>query len=642
MKVKNKLEIAAILPVILAIMVSVVLFRASESASKLDEIQSTADALVKAVFKLNLATYACLTRGDAEDKENWQARHDTIGQLLNKERHADPDDRGIIADMRKDQIGMAAAFLSLVNNREQVPHASAGDEALHNLWATSQSMMESALALAQIGRINAASLQKTAHMLIVGMTVVLAVALAGLALFIGLKVSKGIAVLHEGTLSVSKGDLDRKIEYGSNDELGGLAAAFNEMTEQLKASMLALEAEIIGHKKTAQALQESNESLKDALEKLQKAQQQAIQQERMQALRQMARGIVHNLNNALAPIVSMSELMLTYPKALADRDEAVKNVQMISDAARAAAATVQNLSEFFRPGKDMPMEDLRVNELAQYVIDMTKPRWKEHAEADGITIYVAADLGKDLPTIRGNKAKLQEALTNLILNAIDALPKGGKISLRTGVEGADALIEIKDSGDGMSAEVCSKCFEPFFSTKGSGFPGMGLTATKGIVEQHGGTIEIESEPGKGATVKIRIPKVESNLPEEQAARPAAAPRSKLRILVADDEEWIRSILKQCLAVEGHIVEVASNGREAMEIFAPDRFDLVMLDRAMPRMSGDQLAAEIKRVASRMPVIMLTGFGDMAGAKGKNPPNVDLVLGKPFTQEDIRSAIAKVV
>ncbi len=201
-------------------------------------------------------------------------------------------------------------------------------------------------------------------------------------------------------------------------------------------------------------------------------------------------------------------------------------------------------------------------------------------------------------------------MINLLFNAVDAMPQGGTITVATGTENNSVVIQVRDTGRGMTEEVRQRCFEPFFTTKGERGTGLGLAIVYGIVQRHGGSIDAQSEPGKGTVVVIRLPIPQSDDGELVAS--SAAPTRPLRVLLAEDEPQVRDIEAEYLRGDGHFVETAANGQEAMERFVQWGYDVVVADRAMPEMNGDKLAAAIKQISPKTPVIMVTGFADMPG------------------------------
>jgi CheY-like chemotaxis protein/anti-sigma regulatory factor (Ser/Thr protein kinase) len=273
--------------------------------------------------------------------------------------------------------------------------------------------------------------------------------------------------------------------------------------------------------------------------------------------------------------------------------------------------------------------------LVEEAIALTEPKWKNQAQGEGRTIRVETSLPAIAP-IAGEPAELREALTNLIFNAADALPDGGTIRIEARDEGEWVALEVRDTGTGMTEEARRRCLEPFFTTKGEQGTGLGLAMTYGIVQRHLGTIAIESAPGRGTAVTIRLPARAEPTADAASAPP---PPARLRVLAAEDEPAVRELIAAYLAADGHVVELAPDGRAALEKLREDGFDLVITDRSMPGMSGDQLAAAVKQVNPATPVILLTGFGDLMESAGERPPGVDLVVGKPVTLQKFREGIA---
>ena len=196
----------------------------------------------------------------------------------------------------------------------------------------------------------------------------------------------------------------------------------------------------------------------------------------------------------------------------------------------------------------------------------------------------------------------------------------------------------------MSEEVRLKCLDPFFTTKGKKGTGMGLAVAHGIVTRHGGTIDVESSEGMGTTIIITLPVLprDSEGVDDKKEGSVFKPERKLNILVIDDELWTRNLLVRFLGGDGHAVQAETNGHDGIERFRGGKFDLVLTDRAMPDMSGDDVAKAIKKMSSDTPIIQLTGFGDIMKLKGEHPDGVDQIVGKPATQADLRNAVAKVM
>ncbi|MBI4199466.1 MAG: PAS domain S-box protein [Chloroflexi bacterium] len=402
-----------------------------------------------------------------------------------------------------------------------------------------------------------------------------------------------------------------------------------------------LSADITELKQAEEELKKSNRRLEETLTELQRIQQHVIQQERLWALGQMASGIVHDFSNALTPILGFSEILLNRPEALENREKVREYLGKMHTAAQDAASVVRRLSHFYRRREEAePFQAVDLNHLVQEVVSLTQPKWAAQAQSKGVSIRIEVEL-QPIPPIRGNEGELREALTNLIFNAVDAMPQGGTMTAATRLEGDQAVLAVEDTGVGMTEEVRRRCFEPFFITTGEQGTGLGLAVVYGIVQRHGGTIEVESEVGKGTTFRIRLPV--QTPPEEGSGRETAeGPLRHLHVLVVDDEPLVREVVASYLGGDGHTVETAGSGREALAVLhAGHTFDLVLTDGAMPQMSGAELAARIKGMMPATPIFMLSGFGDAIQATGEKPANVDQVVPKPVTLAQLREALAVV-
>lgn len=392
-------------------------------------------------------------------------------------------------------------------------------------------------------------------------------------------------------------------------------------------------------RRTAQ-LQRRTADLEKAIAELQATQQQVIQQERMRALGTMASGIAHDLNNGLTIILGYGDMLLRDKEQFPAESTARADLEKIVLAGHDNAELVKRLREFYRPSDTREhRQAVDLNELIEESLALTMPRWKSQANAAGATIRIKKDLG-DIPIIAGMPTELREVLTNLIFNAVDAMPKGGRLCFRTKGKRGDVRLQISDTGVGMSEETLRKCLEPFFTTKGARGSGLGLAMSYGIIRRHGGSISIKSRLNEGTTFTINLP-VPKEAPDRLVLGPETSMRP-LRILVVDDHPAICEIVSAYLAEDRHVVATASSAREAMDRFCTERFDLVITDRAMPEVNGDELAGMIKELQPREPVIMLTGFADLMLEGNHSTENVDLVLSKPARLDDLRKAIMEVM
>jgi signal transduction histidine kinase len=381
------------------------------------------------------------------------------------------------------------------------------------------------------------------------------------------------------------------------------------------------------------------EELADALAQLQATQGRVVQQERLHAFSEMAGGVVHDFNNALMAVVGYSEILLRRPELLNDHKTVIEYLKTMNTAGRDASQVVTRLRDFYRPREQTDIfESVDFNALMEQIVPLTQPKWKNQALARGCTISLQLELQK-VPPISGIAAELRELLTNLVFNAVDAMPAGGIITLRTRREDQHVVVEIADTGTGMTPEVRERCLEPFFSTKEDRGTGLGLSMVFGTIQRHEGLLEIDSEVGKGTTFRVRLP--------SQVAIFAATEGGveelgrSLRVLVADDDAVSRDVVSNYLTGQGHTVAIAKDGCEALDKCMSGHFDLFVVDGSMPGMTGMQIAGVLQRMNVTQPLILLTGSGS-AVANGTMTEGISLVLHKPVTEGELREGIMKVV
>lgn len=378
--------------------------------------------------------------------------------------------------------------------------------------------------------------------------------------------------------------------------------------------------------------------LRQALEELRNTQQQVIQQERLRALGTMASGVVHDFNNSLSIILGFTDFALVECRRQPSMAKASEQLEIVRTTAQDAAKIVGRLRSFYCTEKSPSVRPVDLGAVVEQAVTITEPRWKSQAMAQGVDIAVELKLEKT-PALWGHAHELREVLTNLIFNAVDAMPDGGTLTFRTGVENDSSFVSITDTGTGMCAETRQRCLEPFFTTKGEGGSGLGLAMVYGIIQRHQGQLDIRSEEGKGTTFFIWFPTLEA--PAETATDELQETMAQsLDILIVDDQEEIREIIAAQVG-ELHNVTTAADGEEAVEKLRAAHFDLVITDQAMPGMNGEQLASVVKAMHPDTRVILLTGFGTSYERSG-NAENIDLILGKPILQSDFRSGIARVM
>ncbi len=381
--------------------------------------------------------------------------------------------------------------------------------------------------------------------------------------------------------------------------------------------------------------------LKQTLIELKKAQDQMIQIEKLRAMGEMASGVAHDFNNVLAVILGNIQLLLHQFHQLG-AEEIQERLKVIEKASKDGAETVRRIQEFTGIRRDSTFISLNLNEILQEVATITEPRWKDQAQQKGIQIQLHLQLGEVSP-IMGNPSELREVLTNMVFNAVDAMPYGGKITLSTHPHSEDWVeVRVSDTGIGMSEEVKKRVFDPFFTTKGVGSSGLGLSVSYGIIKRHGGEILIESESGKGTTFIIHLPKgyeEERGEVEKKGVR-ALEQKRQARILVIDDEDPVREVLAKILLSKGHQVAVASNGEEGIERFKQEEFDLVFTDLGMPKISGWEVGKRIKQLNPKIPVAMITGWGMELNREKMKESGIDLVVSKPFSFEQVVEIVSE--
>jgi signal transduction histidine kinase len=369
-------------------------------------------------------------------------------------------------------------------------------------------------------------------------------------------------------------------------------------------------------------------------------QQQIVAQERLRAFGEMAGGIVHDFNNALMSVIGYSEMLLNDDEMLRDLETARAFLKIMNTAGQDASQVISRLRDFYRPREITDVfSRVDLNEVIEQAVPLTQPKWKGQALAAGRTIAVELDLAA-LPAISGNAAELREVATNLIFNAVDAMPTGGTITLRSTAEDGQAVLEVSDTGVGMGEEVRSRCLEPFFSTKGEKGTGLGLSMVFGIIKRHDGSVEIESTPGQGTTFRIRLPAMikTPGAVDDEAGRM----NRSLHVLVVDDEHVSRGVLASYLTSDGHSVVTAVDAEEALACLDGTKFDLLITDHAMPGMNGVQLAAAVRELSAGPPVIMVTGFAAGSMGADEEPSGIDLVMRKPVPRRDLRRALVSVM
>jgi nitrogen-specific signal transduction histidine kinase/ActR/RegA family two-component response regulator len=393
-----------------------------------------------------------------------------------------------------------------------------------------------------------------------------------------------------------------------------------------------------------------------------------MQTERLRALGQMASGIAHDINNALSPATLYTHSLLERGMGLSD--ELRKDLQAIHCAVEDVSSTVARMKDFYRQREPQfaPLP-VQLDRVLEQVIDLTRARWQDMPQERGLVISLETQIAEDLPPVLGEAGEIRDALTNLVLNAVDAMPEGGKLTLhayavadrswepsefakhqeprRLGASRppVQVRVDVRDTGIGMTDDVRQRCMEPFFTTKGERGTGLGLAMVYGIVQRHGARMEIESVPRVGTAMSLIFPATAAVRAPAQPQNLSPRPDFSLRILVVDDDERVLSAMRRILEADGHSVSVARGGQSGIDTFVEaiqrgDPFSCVITDLGMPHVDGRKVAAAVKASSACTPVLLVTGWGHCMSAQSDHPAHVDRLLNKPTRVEELRRALAE--
>jgi len=436
------------------------------------------------------------------------------------------------------------------------------------------------------------------------------------------------------------------------------AAQMHAAILEARSEKEALQARILSTEEQCRILYDQvrlSKGVQKAYEELRQTQLGVVQQERLRALGQMASGVVHDINNALCPIVAYSEQMLNTTTNLSDVGR--RYLKVIRRSAEDISHIVQHLRDFYRRRSDA--EQLRpvdVNEEIEEVVELTRPRWRDLPQREGVSIQVQTELQPDLPLLRSDASELREALINLIFNAVDALPQGGTVTLAARLEQSPLvdrsqspkqrlLIEVRDNGIGMDEQTRQRCLEPFYSTKTHrGGTGLGLAMVYGMMQRYEGNIDIESAPGKGTCIRLSFPfRVDAVLADLAIGVARPVQNRSLRILCIDDEPEVRLLLRDCLTSLGHRVTTAPSGQEGVDLFRAalhrnEAYETVITDLGMPGLDGQQVARNIRNASPQTPIVMMTGWEATLKESGETPPEVSALVGKPTRASDLNNLL----
>jgi len=387
-------------------------------------------------------------------------------------------------------------------------------------------------------------------------------------------------------------------------------------------------------------------TLQQAYDELRQSQQTVMQQERLRALGQMASGVAHDINNAVAPIALYTDSLLEHETGLSERARGYLSI--IRRAIADVGETVKGMRDFYRPqDREAPHAQIDLNPIVSQVIELTRGRWRDLPQQRGIAIAMRAELQQPLAAILGQESEIRDALTNLVFNAVDAMPDGGTLTVRTRSSAATVQLEVVDSGVGMDEETRRRCLEPFFTTKGERGTGLGLAMVYGMVRRHSAELEIDSTLHQGTTMRITFAAAHTAAAAAPPAVASAAILRPLSVLLVDDDPLVLESLRATLGSDGHKVAAADGGQAGIDAFTEaqqrgEKFDVVITDLGMPHIDGRRVAAAIKAASASTPVILLTGWGQRLVDDGDIPAHVDHVLNKPPKLRDLRAALSHVM
>jgi len=381
-----------------------------------------------------------------------------------------------------------------------------------------------------------------------------------------------------------------------------------------------------------------------ALDGLLSTHHQTVQQERLRAFREMAGEVAHDFNNTLSGILARAQLLL----ADVQDPDVRRSLRMIEQVALEGAWVVRRFQDFSRTRPARPFQPVDVNQLVEEIANSARSRWTQQLSARGTAGEVRCE-ASPVPPVSGDMAELRQVLTSIALNALDAMPEGGNLTFRTGREGGRAFCQVADTGVGMSEQIRLHVFDPFFTTKREKGKGFGLSGAYAIVDRHGGEITVESEIGKGTVFTVWLPlaaEAAEPLPVSQrvaspapvAAAPAAKSASPAKILVVDDSEEVREVLRELLSRHGYTVVTSPDGESGLVELENRTFDLAMVDLGLPGISGLEVAHQLKQRWGTTQVALMTGYGDRLGPEDAHAKGVDFVLSKPFSLDQLRSVV----
>ena len=364
--------------------------------------------------------------------------------------------------------------------------------------------------------------------------------------------------------------------------------------------------------------------------------------EKLRALGQMASGVAHDLNQSLALISGYAHMAREgLEERLLSPEGPAAHLDVIVSAAHDGAETVRRLLAWTRTSRPAEGTLVDLEQLLPEVAHLTAPRWRDATQAEGHPVELRVEVSGPA-VIEGNSSSLREALTNLVFNAVDAMPAGGSITLRVRRRADEVVVEVADTGPGIPPEVRARMFEPFFTTKGERGTGLGLAQVMAAVEQHHARLEVDTAPGQGTTFRLLFPAASRPKAVASAAPPEPTPAAcgPLRILAVDDEERLARLVAKMLGSQGHQVTTATSGEQALALLEREPFDLLISDLGLGvGMNGWELADAVREHYPKMRVILATGWGAGINPEEAAAHGVQAVVAKPYRARELRELVA---
>ncbi len=342
-----------------------------------------------------------------------------------------------------------------------------------------------------------------------------------------------------------------------------------------------------------------------------KTEQELVRLERLRALGEMTAGISHNLNNILTGILGPAALL----RDTTGNPQVKEDASLIHRSASRARDLIHRLDRSIK-GSAEHTRAVDPGPVIEDVVQATRPRWHDEPELQGIRIEVHTDL-PDVPPIAATESGLHDIVMNLLFNAIDAMPRGGTIHLTTVHDQNEVRVIVQDTGIGMNEETQRRVFEPFFTTKADVGTGLGLSTVYGTISSWGGRVELQSTPDEGTTFTLHLPVWDGEESPPVATETDRAATRRGRVLVVDDEDIGRSVVRAMLD-SYHDVEAARGGWEAIELLGKKRFDVALIDLGMPEWTGDRVAKRMKEVDPALTTVLLTGWDPTRSGHATSP------------------------